>query len=247
MQTNIEIPVTKKLTRKERRALRERSTEQKSKLELYDFNPLTKNQQSAFTFYENNYNMLLHGMAGTGKSFLALYLSLQDIFHYETGYKKIYIVRSAVPTRDIGFLPGKDKDKTAVYEAPYQAICTELFKRGDAYEILKQKGIVEFVSTSYLRGITLSNCIIIVDELQNMSFHELDTIITRIGKNARIIFSGDMRQSDLTKEQERAGLKDFLRIVERMKSFKMVEFGVEDIVRSGIVKDYLIVKDQLKL
>lgn len=247
MQTNIEIPVTKKLTRKERRALREKAQEQKSKLELYDFNPLTKNQQLAFTYYENNNNLMLHGMAGTGKTFIALYLALQDIFHYETNYKKVYIVRSAVPTRDIGFLPGKDKDKTAVYEAPYQAICTELFKRGDAYEILKQKGIIEFVSTSFLRGITLSNCIVVVDELQNMSFHELDTIITRMGKNTRLVLSGDMRQTDLTKEQEKAGLKNFLRIIDKMKSFKSIEFAREDVVRSGLVKEYLFAKDDLNL
>jgi phosphate starvation-inducible protein PhoH len=154
-------------------------------------------------------------------------------------------MRSVVPTRDIGFLPGNAKEKSKVYEGPYYAICNELFGRGDAYDILKNKNTIEFMTTSFIRGITLNNAIVIVDEVNNMTFHELDSIITRLGKNCRIMFCGDFRQSDLPKQAERNGLLDFMDILERMKSFTHVEFQQEDIVRSGLVKQYIIAKDKL--
>jgi hypothetical protein len=147
----------------------------------------------------------------------------------------------------MGFLPGNNKDKAKVYEAPYQAIFTELFGRGDAYEYLKQKGVVEFISTSFIRGITLNDCIIVVDEIANMTLHELDSVITRVGKNCKIIFCGDFRQSDFTKEQDKNGLMDFMRILNRMKSFDYIDFTENDIVRSSMVKEYIIAKDRLKI
>ena len=152
-------------------------------------------------------------------------------------------MRSAVPTRDIGFLPGNEKEKSAIYEEPYKDICIELFQRGDAYEILKTKGLVNFMTTSFIRGITLRDAVIIVDECQNMSFHELDSIITRVGENCRIIFCGDFRQSDLNKN----GLKDFVRIIKAMDQFDLVDFEIKDIVRSGFVKDYITAKTDLGL
>jgi phosphate starvation-inducible protein PhoH len=185
-------------------------------------------------------------MAGTGKSFLSLYLSLQAILAKKSPYLKIVVVRSAVPTRDIGFLPGSLKEKIEAYEEPYKIIVSEIFGRGDAYGILKNKGQVEFVTTSYLRGITLDDCIVIVDEFQNCTFQELDTIITRIGENGKIIFSGDYRQSDLDKSRERAGMIKFLDILEKMYEFEFVEFDAEDIVRSGLVKSYIIAKSELE-
>jgi phosphate starvation-inducible PhoH-like protein len=147
----------------------------------------------------------------------------------------------------MGFLPGNHKDKAKVYEAPYYIVANELFGRGDAYEILKQKNLVEFISTSFIRGTTLNDCVVVVDEIGNMTMHELDSVITRCGKNCKVIFSGDFRQSDLTREQERNGLKDFMRILDRMKSFEYVEFDENDIVRSGLVKEYIIAKDRLKI
>jgi predicted ribonuclease YlaK len=188
---------------------------------------------------------MLHGFAGTGKTFCALYLALNEILTGNSIYNKIIIVRSVVPSRDMGFLPGNQKEKMKVYEAPYYAICTELFGRGDAYEYLKSKGIVEFISTSFIRGITLNDTIIIVDEMANMTLHELDSVITRVGKNCRIIFCGDFRQSDFIKKQDKDGLMDFMRIIERMKSFVFVDFIEQDIVRSSMVKDYIIMKDRL--
>jgi phosphate starvation-inducible protein PhoH len=206
---------------------------------------MTRNQKRVFEYFPHNH-LVLHGMAGTGKSFLSLYLSLQSILAKKSPYLKIVVVRSAVPTRDIGFLPGSLKEKIEAYEEPYKIIVSEIFGRGDAYGILKNKGQIEFVTTSYLRGITLDDCIVIVDEFQNCTFQELDTIITRIGENGKIIFSGDYRQSDLDKSRERAGMIKFLDILEKMYEFEFVEFEAEDIVRSGLVKSYIISKSELE-
>ena len=147
----------------------------------------------------------------------------------------------------MGFLPGNNKEKTKVYEAPYLAIFSELFGRGDAYDYLKNKGLVDFISTSFIRGITLNDCIIVVDEIANMTLHELDSVITRVGKNCKVIFCGDFRQSDFTKEHEKNGLTDFMRILQRMKSFDYIDFTEHDIVRSAMVKEYIIAKDRLKI
>jgi|TARA_B110000908_G_scaffold123059_1_gene144299 phosphate starvation-inducible protein PhoH len=209
-----------------------------SGLELREIEPLTKNQLKAF---ESNKHLVLHGLAGTGKTFISCYLAYDDMVKQEAN--QLVIIRSAVPTRDIGFLPGTEKEKSSVYEEPYKDISIDLFGRGDAYEILKQKGLVHFMTTSFIRGITLRDAVIIIDECQNMSFHELDSIITRMGENCRVIFCGDFRQADLKQN----GLEDFIRVLERMDLFDLIEFQVEDIVRSNFVKSYIIAKNQLKL
>ena len=208
--------------------------------------PLTENQQKTFEEFENK-NLLLHGSAGTGKTFISLYLSLVEISSPYNDYDKVVIIRSVVPTRDIGFLPGNIKEKSKIYEAPYYSICNELYGRGDAYDILKQKNMIEFQTTSFIRGMTYNNCIIILDEMQNCTFQELDSIITRIGKNCKIIFSGDFRQTDLTKDSEKRGLLDFIRIINRVGSFSHIEFNRNDIVRSKLVKDYIIAKEELEI
>jgi phosphate starvation-inducible protein PhoH len=241
-----------RLTKRQKRLLRQQgpeSAEEKVKInfKLGAVNPLTENQSKAFDSFDNGKNLLLHGIAGTGKTFISMYLALNEVMNPLSSYQKVIIVRSVVPTRDMGFLPGSHKEKAKVYEAPYYIIANELFGRGDAYDILKQKSIVEFISTSFIRGTTLNNSIVVVDEIGNMTLHELDSVITRIGKNCRVIFSGDFRQSDLTREQEKNGLKDFIRILDRMKSFEYVEFDENDIVRSGLVKEYIIAKDRLKI
>jgi len=207
-------------------------------LTLLEIEPLTQNQVAAF---ESEKHLLLHGVAGTGKTFISCYLAFDDML--KGGYNKLIIIRSAVPTRDIGFLPGNEKEKSAIYEEPYKDICIELFQRGDSYEILKTKGLVNFMTTSFIRGVTLRDSVIIVDECQNMSFHELDSIITRVGEECRIIFCGDFRQSDLSKN----GLQDFIRILKAMDHFDLVDFEIKDIVRSGFVKDYITVKTNLGL
>ncbi len=207
-------------------------------LTVSEIEPLTQNQVAAF---ESDKHLVLHGVAGTGKTFISCYLAFDDMI--KSSYNKLIIIRSAVPTRDIGFLPGNEKEKSAIYEEPYKDICVELFQRGDAYEILKTKSLVNFMTTSFIRGVTLRDAVIIVDECQNMSFHELDSIITRVGEECRIIFCGDFRQSDLSKN----GLKDFIRIVKAMDQFDLIDFEIKDIVRSGFVKDYITVKTNLGL
>jgi len=241
-----------RLTRKQKRILQQKGIvpdQQVNKLNfrLKHVEPLTKNQRITFEKYHDGKNLLLHGIAGTGKSFLSIYLSLQSILSDGSRYKKLVIVRSVVPTRDMGFLPGNNKEKTKVYEAPYLAIFSELFERGDAYEYLKGKNIVDFISTSFIRGITLNDCIIVVDEIANMTLHELDSVITRVGQNCKILFCGDFRQSDFTREHEKNGLNDFMRIIQRMKSFEFIDFDENDIVRSSMVKEYILAKDRLKI
>tara|TARA_X000001382_G_scaffold12215_1_gene8120 strand:- start:6357 stop:7025 length:669 start_codon:yes stop_codon:yes gene_type:complete len=207
-----------------------------SGLEIQEIEPLTKNQLSAF---ESQRNLILFGVAGTGKTFVGCYLAFDDMAKKE--YEKLIIIRSAVPTRDIGFLPGNEKEKASVYEEPYKDIANDIFGRGDAYQILKTKNLVEFMTTSYIRGITLRDATILIDECQNMTFHELDSIITRVGENCRVIFCGDFDQSDLKNN----GLADFLSILEWMDEFHFIQFGIEDIVRSDFVKKYIIAKSEL--
>lgn len=241
-----------RLTRKQKRLIRQSGKQEeinnpKLNFQLRQINPLTVNQKLTFEAYEQGKNLLLHGIAGTGKSFISCYLALKQILDDDEIYKRLVIVRSVVPTRDMGFLPGNNKEKTKVYEAPYYAIFTELFGRGDSYEYLKSRGFVEFISTSFIRGVTLNDCIIVVDEIANMTIHELDSVITRVGKNCKIIFCGDFRQSDFTREHEKNGLHDFMKIITRMKSFEFVDFNEQDIVRSSLVKDYIITKDKLRI
>lgn len=239
-----------RLTKRQKRVLRQQGlldegNRVSSKFRLIDleskFN-LTSTQQQVIDSYDNGDHLVLHGLAGTGKTFLSTYLALGEV--QDGLYEKLHIIRSAVPTRDIGFLPGNSKQKIQVYEDPYRQICSELYGRGDAYEILNQKNYVDFVSTSFIRGTTFRNSIILVDEINNMNFHELDSVITRVGPNCRIILCGDYRQTDLRSSDERAGLKQFLKILNNIESFTHFEFGIEDIVRSGIVKEYIIGKTE---
>ena len=208
----------------------------------------TDNQKRAFQEYQNGKNLFLYGAAGTGKTFITLYLALQEGLKNETKYDCVYLVRSAVPTREIGFLPGDEEDKTALFQVPYQNMVKFMFEQPNEqsfnilYDRLKNQGSLMFLTTSFLRGITLDNAIIIVDEAQNLNFHELDTIITRVGMDSKIMFCGDVFQSDLLKNVDREGLHHFMKIIRGMKSFANIEFTLGDIVRSGMVKEYLISK-----
>ena len=206
------------------------------------------NQKRAFQEYKNGKNLFLYGAAGTGKTFITLYLALQEALKNETKYDTVYMVRSAVPTREIGFLPGDEEDKTALFQVPYQNMVKFMFEQPNEqsfnllYDRLKNQGSMMFLTTSFLRGITLDNAIIIVDEAQNLTFHELDTIITRVGMDSKIMFCGDFFQTDLQKSVEKEGIKHFMNILRGMDSFATIEFTLGDIVRSGMVKEYLISK-----
>ena len=210
--------------------------------ELRTIKPLTSTQSKMFKAYEEGYNLICHGYSGTGKTFLSLYLALNELLKGSSSYNKIVLLRSVVSSRDMGFLPGNQKMKAQVYEKPYREICDDLFGRGDGWNILNMKHMIEFETTSFLRGVTFNNSIVIADEINNMSFHELDTIMTRIGDNTRIIFSGDYRQSDLLKPHDKSGILEFMSITKRMKSFEHIEFEIEDIVRSGVIYEYIVSK-----
>ena len=183
---------------------------------------------------------MLHGAAGTGKTFIAVYKALEEMMNNRGTYEKVVIVRSVVPSREIGHLPGDEKEKTDVYLAPYKAICKDLFNTDQAYERLVEQKNIEFLITSFVRGITIDKAIIVVDECQNMNFQELSSIITRVGEGSRILFCGDFKQTDLSKKHDQSGLKDFVQIINRMPSFRNIEFDVEDIVRSNLVKEFIV-------
>jgi phosphate starvation-inducible PhoH-like protein/PhoH-like ATPase len=238
-----EFDIYETLFDKPKRTKRKKEPTQKFQLKLREVDPKTPNQQLAFQLFEQENNLVLHGMAGTGKTFITLYLALKRLFDKQGFQQKVVIVRSVVPTREMGFLPGSEREKMKTYEAPYQAMCNDLFGRGDAYEILKTKNQIEFISTSFIRGTTMDDCIIIVDEAQNLTFHELDSIITRVGVNSQIVFCGDCGQTDLDKPWDKCGLDQFMSILNHVDGFQKVEFSYDDIVRSGLVRDYLIAKD----
>ena len=220
---------------------------------LIDIEPITDNQKKLFDSYSAGKQLVAYGTAGTGKTFISLYNALADILDESTPYENIYLVRSLVSTREIGFLPGDHEDKADIYQIPYKNMVKYMFQMpSDAdfemlYGNLKAQDSIKFWSTSFIRGTTLDNAIIIVDEFQNLNFHELDSIITRVGENSKIIFCGDASQSDLVKTNDRNGIHDFLNILRKMPSFDIIEFGIDDIVRSGLVKEYIIAKQEVGL
>ena len=219
--------------------------------QLSSIKPVTDSQKKVFETWKQGLNQFLFGCAGTGKTFVSLYLALQEVLKNDTPYDKVIVVRSLIPTREIGFLPGDEEDKAALYQVPYSNMMQFMFTQPNEqafsmlYDRLKAQGSFYFLSTSFLRGLTFDNSIIIVDECQNLNFHELDTIITRVGQDSKIVFCGDFGQSDLTRLNEKNGLMNFLQILQEMNEFNCTEFDIGDIVRSGFVRSYLIQKTKL--
>ena len=215
---------------------------------LLDIDPLTDNQRKLYDAYAEGKHVVAYGCAGTGKTFITLYNALREVLDEKTPYEKIYLVRSLVATREIGFLPGSYEDKSDIYQIPYKNMVKYMFQMPSDSEFemlygnLKSQETIKFWSTSFLRGVTLDNCIVLVDEFANLNFHELDSIITRVGENCKIMFCGDATQSDLVKTSEKNGIVDFMGVLRKMPSFDIIEFGVDDIVRSGLVRQYLIAK-----
>tara|TARA_R100001594_G_scaffold36216_3_gene65800 strand:- start:202 stop:954 length:753 start_codon:yes stop_codon:yes gene_type:complete len=220
---------------------------------LRDIDPLTDNQRRLFETYNQHKNVVAYGCAGTGKTFITLYNSLKDVLDQTTPYEKIYIVRSLVSTREIGFLPGDHEDKSTLYQIPYKNMVKYMFEMPTEadfemlYGNLKAQETISFWSTSFIRGTTLDRAVILVDEFQNLNYHELDSIMTRVGSDSKIMFCGDATQTDLIKQNERNGIHDFMRILRLMPSVDVIEFGIEDIVRSGLVKEYLLAKMEIGL
>ena len=220
---------------------------------MRDIEPLTDNQKALFEAYAKDQNLVAYGVAGTGKTFITLYNALKDVLDPSTPYEKVYIVRSLVATREIGFLPGDHDDKSYLYQIPYKHMVKYMFEMPSEadfnmlYGNLKAQDTIDFWSTSFIRGTTFDKTIVIVDEFQNLNYHELDSIMTRVGTQSKIMFCGDATQSDLIKQNERNGIVDFMRILRLMSSVDVIEFGVEDIVRSGLVKEYILAKLELGL
>ena len=219
--------------------------------QLEHIDPLTENQLKFFKAYDQKHtNIALHGVAGTGKTYVALYKALEEVLDKKTQKDKIIIVRSAVQSRDIGHLPGDVGEKLAVFQQPYKAICKSLFNIHDAWDRLEEAGTIEFISTSFIRGMTFDDAIIIVDEMQNMNFEEIDTVMTRVGDRSKIIWCGDYRQTDLRRANDKTGILQFFDIAKYLKSFTRIEFEADDIVRSDLVKEYILAKlkheDQLE-
>lgn len=210
---------------------------------------LAKNSKQRYAMEEffQGQNMLLVGSAGVGKTFLALYMAIKEVLDRDTNFERVVIVRSAVPVRDIGFLPGTEEEKTEIYEAPYRAICDELFEYRKSYDNLKKSGKIQFITTSYIRGINIRNAVVIVDECQSLTAHELDSVITRLSSGSRLILCGDSIQTDLQREKDRRGFHEFISILEHLTEFSRVEFTHEDIVRSGLVRNYIVARDRLGL
>ena len=211
---------------------------------LRTFQPLTENQKLFFDAYKRgDYFIALHGVAGTGKTFCALYKALEEVLDKSNPFDKIIVVRSAVQTREMGHLPGDVDEKMEIYQQPYVQICETLFKNPEAYKRLKEQKHIDFISTSFIRGMSFDDAIIIVDEMQNMTFEEIDTVMTRVGYRSKIIWCGDYRQTDLNKKKnDMSGILKFFDIAAKMNAFTRIEFTADDIVRSSLVKDYILAK-----
>lgn len=214
---------------------------------LVKFEPITDTQQRVVDLWKKDYNLILSGSAGTGKTFLALRLALEQVLDRNTPYERVIVLRSIVPTRDIGFLPGDEEEKKQAYAAPYISICGELLGADDGWTKLLHAGKIYFESTSFIRGVTYNNAIVIVDEMQNLNFHELDSVVTRIGVNCRLLMCGDYYQSDFQKDAEKEGIIKFLRIMDHLKNFENINFTWKDIVRSDMVRDYIMTKEMLNI
>lgn len=215
--------------------------------DLRTVEPITGAQKYAWQSWREGDNLAMIGTAGTGKTFIAMYLALEEIMDKSSPFDTLRIIRSAVPTREVGFLPGTIEEKLNAFTGPYRAAAADLFEDDRAYDKLVHNKYIQFESTSYIRGVTFDNSIVLVDEMQNLNFHELDSVMTRIGHCSKIIFCGDYKQSDFKQQSEKNGINTFLEILEQLKHFSVVEFSWEDIVRSGLVRDYIMTKEWMGL
>ena len=214
---------------------------------LKTFDALTENQQLFFDMYKGGaYFMGLFGSPGVGKTFLALYKAIEEVLDKTNSFKQVVIVRSIVQLRDVGYLPGSLEEKQEIYELPYKEISSTLFGRADAWDRLKEQGHVRFISTTAIRGISIDDAIIIVDENQNLNWSEVNTIITRVGHRSKIIFCGDFKQTDLIKNKhDQTAFHQFREVAKNMPSFQEIYFTSDDIVRSSLVKNWIVACEKL--
>ena len=214
--------------------------------------PITPLHEDTFrAFFESDYKSLaITGQAGTGKTLIGTYLALNELLRKDSPIDTFIIVRSIVQTRDMGFLPGDLDEKMEPYEAPYRDIFHKIFERPTAYNHMKNSkngGAVVFVPTSFVRGVTWDNSIILLDETQNMTMHEIDSVLTRVGENSRVIMVGDREgQDDLKSKREVSGFDRAFEIAKTMGEFSTFEYGDAECVRSGFVRSWGIAKRQFQ-
>lgn len=213
---------------------------------LKTLTPLTENQKKFFDAYKRgDYFIGLLGTAGTGKTICAMYKALEEVLDKGNPFSKLIIVRSAVPTRDLGHLPGSVDEKMEIYELPFVQICSSLFNRADAYQRLKEQHVITFIPTSYIRGMTFDNAVVIFEEIQSNTYHEISSLMQRIGHQSKLILCGDLKQNDLLyKKNDTSGLGKFLEIARLMDEFTEISFTVDDIVRSSLVKSWIMAEEQ---
>jgi phosphate starvation-inducible PhoH-like protein len=209
--------------------------------DLKTIKPLNEPQRQMFESYFSGNNIIANGSAGTGKTLAAMYLALNDLLSKEENrsQNKIIIVRSAVTTREIGHLPGDKQEKLEPFEAPYRDIVEFLVGNRNAYDDMKTAGLIEFMPTSFIRGLNWDDAIVIVDEVQNLNFHEINSVITRVGDNSKMIIVGDQIQTDLYRANDKCGMERFLKVAQRMPEFDEIVFTKHDIVRSSFVKSWI--------
>lgn len=210
-------------------------------MSMRKISPLNEAQRQMMEAFYSGSHIVAEGSAGTGKSYVGMFLALGELL--DNTVSSVKIVRSAVPTRDVGFLPGSLEEKIAIYELPYKDIVNELLQSGTAYEVLSKKGVLDFMTTSYLRGLTFRDCVIVIDEFQNMSKAEVFTILTRVGENCRVILCGDTKQKDLSPAQ--SGFDYLTALAKKLpKYIDVVHFTANDIVRSEFVKAVIVAEEE---
>lgn len=209
------------------------------KLELNLHHPLTENQKRVLKSRKDH--LLVQGPAGTAKTYSVLARGLVKVSAGDVD--QIIIIRSPVEIRKIGHLPGDADEKMDPYAAPYIGLLAEISPKMN-YRALVSKRLLCFTPTTFLRGTTFHNSFVIVDEYQNLSEHELDTVMTRVGQGTQLCVVGDpAAQSDLPRH-EQGEQADIIDTFASMECVDHVQFSVEDVVRSGFVKDYHIARSE---
>ncbi|WP_439431608.1 PhoH family protein [Segatella copri] len=192
----------------------------------------SENQQQLIEAYEKNDMVFAVGPAGTGKTYLSIALAVKAL--KEKTIKKIILSRPAVEAGEkLGFLPGDMKDKIDPYLQPLYDALEDMIPAVKLQDMM-EKHIIQIAPLAFMRGRTLSDAVVILDEAQNTTSQQIRMFLTRMGMNTKMIITGDLTQIDLPREQ-RSGLKEALKILEGVEGIGVVKLGQKDIVRHKLV------------